>query len=306
MNALRAPAEPTDAQAWPVEALRFAPRTAGDGGWRREQVLVGIGVLALHVLLWGLFELESRRRAQGDADADAAIAITYVETLPRVWIRAPGTPVASAVAQPSRPTTAMPRPAVAPRPVPRTSPAPDAPLQLYDRDGALRLPQSVLEDLDRTARDRQFDFQMPNLDAAAKLLDRPPALVYEPTRFDEYWEPNEDLLSEVLRKAVEKTSKEVRIPIPGAPGRFLVCRVSLLAAGGACGVERNGGNAVVSLDDPKTLTPAEAAACQAWWDRIVGAGTQAEWRATRKLYDGECNKPLEKAPAQARPSPARP
>jgi hypothetical protein len=188
----------------------------------------------------------------------------------------------------------------APRPAAR-APVADAPLQLYLPDGSLRLPDTVAKDLDRASRDRQFDFQMPDLDAAARLLDRPPALVYEPTRFDEYWEPNEDLLNEVLRKAVEKTTKEVRIPIPGAPGRSLVCRVSLLAAGGACGVERNGGNAVVSLDDPKTLSATEAAACAAWWDRIVGAATQAEWRATRKLYEAECRKPLEKVAAQARP-----
>jgi hypothetical protein len=183
--------------------------------------------------------------------------------------------------------------------------------QLHHDAGAFggfdpRLPDSLLEDMDRTARDPRFDFRMPDLDAAARLLERPPALVYEPTRFDEYWEPNEDLLSEVLRKAVEKTTKEVRIPIPGARGRFLVCRVSLLAAGGACGVERNGGNDVVSLDDPQTLSATEAAACQAWWNRIVGASTQAEWRATQKLYEAECRKPLEKVPPQARPAPSPP
>jgi hypothetical protein len=128
--------------------------------------------------------------------------------------------------------------------------------------------------------------------------------VYEPTRFDEYWEPQEDLLSEVLRKAVEKTTTEVRIPIPGAPGRFLVCRVSLLAAGGACGVERPGAG-IISLDDPKTLDPTEAAACAAWWDRIVGAATQAEWRATRRLYEAECRKPLLKVSPVGSPDPAR-
>jgi hypothetical protein len=301
MNALRAPDEPTDAQPWPIEALRFAPRT-NKASWRREQVLVGMGVLALHVLLWWLFEAESRRRAQDDAGADAAIAVTWIETLPRQWIHAPREPRAGDVARPPRPTLSTPRPVAARRPASRSTPTVDPPLQLYLPDGSLRLPEGLVEDLERTERDRRFDFQLPDLDAAARLLDRPPALVYEPTRFDEYWEPNEDLLSEVLRKAVEKTTKEVRIPIPGAPGRSLVCRVSLLAAGGACGMERNGGNGVVSLDDPKTLSATEAAACQAWWDRIVGADTQAEWRATRKLYDAECRKPLEKVPPVAAPA----
>jgi hypothetical protein len=160
----------------------------------------------------------------------------------------------------------------------------------------------MVADIDPLADERRFDFKFPDLEKAGHLLDRPPALVYEPTRFDQYWAPEEDVLTEVLRKAVEKTTKEVRIPIPGAPGRFLVCRVSLLAAGGACGVERNGGNNVVSLDDPDTLSPVEAAACEAWWNRIVGAGTQAEWRATRKLYEAECRKPLLKVAPEAAPA----
>lgn len=305
MNALRAPADPTDAQAWPVESLRFAPRTAGNAGWRREQVLVGIGVLVLHVLSWWVLEAQSRRRAQVAAGVDAAIVVTFIETLPRQWIRAPRTAVDNQDPRPPRRLAAAPRPLAAARPAARATSTSEPPLQLYLPDGSLRLPEGLLADMDRSSREPRFSFQMPGLDAAARLLDRPPTLVYEPTRFDEYWEPNEDLLNEVLRKAVEKTTKEVRIPIPGARGRFLVCRVSLLAAGGACGVERNGGNGVVSLDDPKTLSATEAAACQAWWDRIVGAGTQAEWRATRRLYEAECRKPLEKVPAQAQPAPAR-
>ena len=145
MNALRAPDEPTDAQAWEVESLRFAPRTAGNAGWRREQVLVGIGVLALHVLLWWVFEAESRRRALQDGDTDTAIVVRFIETLPRQWIRAPRTPVDKDPASPPGRTAAMPRPVAAPRPAARATPSADTPLQLYQVDGSLRLPDSLLE-----------------------------------------------------------------------------------------------------------------------------------------------------------------
>jgi hypothetical protein len=302
MNALRAPADPTDdaAGAWEVESLRFAPRNAPPPGWRMQHVAIGIGVAALHLLFWWIVEVQSRGDALEAAKQDVAIVVTFIETLPRQVIRAERPPVpATRAARPER-AEVDPRPRTSPRPSTRPVTAADAPLQLYLPDGSLRLPDNLADPL---AAERQFDFRMPDLDQAARLLDRPPALVYEPTRFDEYWAPQEDLLSEVLRKAVEKTSTEVRIPIPGSKGRYLVCRVSLLAAGGACGVERNGGNDVVSLDDSKTLSPVEAAACAAWWDRIVGAATQSEWRATRQLYEAECRKPLAKAPPEAKPAP---
>lgn len=303
MNALRAPADPTDPEAiaWEVESLRFAPRLGHPPGWRLQHFNIGIGVVALHLLLWWLIEVQSRNRALEAAKDDIAIVIAFIQTLPRQVIRAERAPTQPTRTSKPRSTGSSARSRPPSRTPPRTDPAADTPLQLYLPDGSLRLPDGLVDPI---ADEREFDFKLPNLGEAARLLDRPPALVYEPTRFEAYWEPQEDLLSGVLRKAVEKTTKEVRIPIPGAPGRFLVCRVSLLAAGGACGVERNGGNAVVSLDDPKTLNPDEAAACAAWWTRIVGAGTQSEWRATRKLYEAECRMPLAKLPPEARPAPA--
>jgi len=300
MNALRAPADPTEAaSAWPVESLRFAPRTDDADRWSAQRAAIGVGVVLLHALLWWVFEAESRTRRHEATQDDEAIAITWIETLPRqvIFPDAPPTPAPRA-----RREVVRERPRPESRRTPRIAPTHDAPLQLYMPDGSLRLPEGMMDDIDPLAEQRAFDFRMPDLEKAAHLLDRPPALVYEPTRFEQYWELNEDLLTEVLRKAVEKTTKEVRIPIPGAPGRYLVCRVSLLAAGGACGVERNGANGVVSLDDPTTLSPVEAEACAAWWDRIVGAGTQDEWRGTRRLYEAECRKPLAKVPPEAQPA----
>ncbi|WP_374013695.1 hypothetical protein [Pseudoxanthomonas koreensis] len=62
-------------------------------------------------------------------------------------------------------------------------------------------------------------------------LKRPP-YDYEPTRFDQYWLPNESILAEWVRKGI----KSVAIPIPGTNGKTINCVVSLLQLGGGCGL----------------------------------------------------------------------
>ena len=177
----------------------------------------------------------------------------------------------------------------------KAEPAPVAPPSLYGADGRLRLPDGLMDQLDRQFGDkRSFDFQQPKLDDAAKLFYRPQALSYESTRFEKYWKPDQDLLTDLLTRAVEKTTKEIRIPIPGDPKSHLVCKISLLAMGGGCGIETNGSDYTGPKDDPNTLSAEEDRQCHAWWDKIVGAKTQDEWRATRKIYELECRKPLEK------------
>ena len=156
-----------------------------------------------------------------------------------------------------------------------------------------QIPSDLLDQVDRQFGERRsFSYQVPHFDDARKLFYRPQALSYESTRFEEYWQPDQDLLTELLTRAVEKTTKEIRIPVPGNPKETLVCRVSLLAMGGGCGIEVNGSDYTGPKDDPNTLSPEEDRQCQAWWERIVGARTQDEWRATRKLYEQECRKPL--------------
>ena len=174
-------------------------------------------------------------------------------------------------------------------------PEPEARKSLYGPDGRLRLPDGLMDQLDHQFGDkRSFDFQQPKLDDAATLFYRPQALSYEPTRFEKYWKPDQDLLTDLLTRAVEKTTKEIRIPIPGDPKSHLVCKISLLAMGGGCGIETNGSDYTGPKDDPNTLSPEEARQCQAWWDKIISTKTQDEWRATRKIYELECRKPLEK------------
>lgn len=62
-------------------------------------------------------------------------------------------------------------------------------------------------------------------------LRRPPD-GYAPTRFDQYWVPNESLLAEWVRKGI----KSVAIPIPGTNGKTINCVISLLQLGGGCGL----------------------------------------------------------------------
>lgn len=177
-----------------------------------------------------------------------------------------------------------------------------APLKLYNADGSLDLPADVVAKLGETTRgDREFGYQMPGLEEAGRFMQRQPVLVYEPTKFDRYWIPEKDILTSLLEKAVEASTGTVEIPVPGSPGTKLVCTVSVLAMGGGCGFRDNNFGQVVELNDPNTLNPLEEKQCAAWWDRIVGAGSQAVWRETRALYEFNCLKPLEKKPVQPVP-----
>jgi hypothetical protein len=155
----------------------------------------------------------------------------------------------------------------------------------------------MLEQIDKQVGDqRVFSYQVPHIDDAKKYFYRNPALAYETTRFEQYWTPDQDALTALLTKLVEKTTKEIRIPVPGRPGSTMICKVSILALGGGCGILANNANYVGPVDDPDTLNPAEDRQCQAWWNQIVGAQTQDVWRRTRALYEAQCRKPLLREP----------
>jgi hypothetical protein len=289
--------------------LEFAPRPDVARALRPQRLAATVGVVVLHVLFAWVLESQLRPR-EAEATDEVVVAVDFITALAPATIRPPDveSPAPAAPHATRSPRPARPR-ALPPRPIDGVVTAPAAPLTLYRPDGSLQLPDDVLADLERNAGDaRHFDFEFPDLEHSGHRFDRPPALVYEATRFDQYWRPNESLLDEVLRKAVEKMTKEVRIPIPGAPGRELVCVVSMLAVGGGCVVERYGSDIPrPGIDDPATLDANEAAACQAWWDKIVATSTQSEWRRTRHRYDAECREPLAKLPnppPEAQPQPA--
>ena len=177
------------------------------------------------------------------------------------------------------------------------------PLRLYDDNGRVKLPVDFIEKLDAAnLPSKRFDFQNPDLELAGTFLKRPPAIDFNPTQFEQAWKPDQDILTELLEKAVEKTTKEIKIPVPGNPGVKLVCKVSVLALGGGCGFVPNGGYGRVIADDeddPNTLSPEEDKQCQAWWEKINNTKSQREWLKTKELYEITCKKPLAKEKIKA-------
>ncbi|MGH8105470.1 MAG: hypothetical protein ACREO1_04670 [Arenimonas sp.] len=171
-------------------------------------------------------------------------------------------------------------------------------LTLFDETGRVRLPVDFIERLDEAnPPGKRFDFINPDLELAGTFLKRPPAIEFNPTQFEQAWKPDQDILNELLEKAVEKTTKEIKIPVPGNPTVKLVCKVSVLALGGGCGFVPNGGYGRVIADDeddPETLSPEENKQCQAWWEKISDTRSHSEWKKTKELYELTCKKPLAK------------
>ncbi|PZO10793.1 MAG: hypothetical protein DCF27_00005, partial [Lysobacteraceae bacterium] len=223
------------------------------------------------------------------------------ETAPDDPLGAPP-PTTTAQVDLAAPAPAAPPGAMQAVELPPSGGPPGAPLKLFNADGSLDLPDDVVANLGASSRgDREFGYQMPGLEESGRFMKRQPVLVYEATQFDQYWIPEKDMLTTLLEKAVQASTGIVEIPIPGSPGSKLVCGVSVLAMGGGCGIRNNNDGYVVVLNDPKTLNAEEARQCEAWWDRIVGAGTQAVWRETRALYEFNCLKPLENKRAEPAP-----
>jgi hypothetical protein len=284
----------------------------------RWRLLILLGIVALHALGTRLF-LHLLAANRSVVDNESVLLVDFIEARPPQPIALPE-PAPAAIARPrpepkpkrkpepipppmaasaARPTRATANAAMQVQDAPAT-PATSAPrrpsdsaLQLYNPDGSLRVPDDMLARIDdRVGEQRVFSYQVPHMDDAKKYFYRNRVLAYEPTRFDEYWKPDQDLLTDLLTRLVEKTTKQVKIPIPGHPGSTMVCTITLIALSGGCGVLTNGADYVGPVDDPDTLNPEEDRQCQAWWEQIVGARTQELWRKTRSLYEAQCRKPL--------------
>lgn len=277
----------------PVLPLHFSRPVVGNARPWRVWAPAGLAVLLLHSGL--LAFLLTHRPGLIETTRSEAIVVEFITRI-KPPSEAPQAPAELAAPPPQRKPSKPAAQAGATAAVAHSAPAADAvgkPLRLFRPDGGLQLPDRLLADIDASHRSQQgFDFQMPGVVDAGKFMERPVALEYEATRFDAYWKPDENLLDELLRKAMEATTKEVRIPIPGHPGSKIVCHVWMLAAVGTCGVRNNADGYRVERDDPNTLDEAEAKQCQAWWERIVAAESQDIWRKTRDLYERECRKPL--------------
>lgn len=117
---------------------------------------------------------------------------------------------------------------------------------LFNADGSAKLPDdlagggsTVKPGVPGSRQQARFD-----ADRAGTWLDRP-NIGYEPTMFDKYWLPGGSLLQDWVRRGV----REMEIPIPGTSKRIR-CVISVLQAGGACGVYDPNEN-----DHPATARP---------------------------------------------------
>lgn len=245
--------------------------------------IVGIHVLALCWLA------DAGRLPSARADAEQVSQVLFIPGQPR-RLSAPVPKRSDAVPVPALKPEARQAPAaVADAPAPVESD--DRPLRVIGTDGRVLIPEAALEAFLQGAENKSFEVGRAGQNDMRDLLRRPVALEYRSTRFDEYWQGDKPTLERVLETALEKTTATVKIPVPGRPGAYLQCKIMVLAAGGGCGFTANDDGYHVLLDDPDTLSPEEDKQCQAWWDLIVSAKTQGEWRRTRTLYDRECRKP---------------
>ena len=290
-------------QSWRPQSLRPVRAPSMRLHWRLGLL---VGIVLLHVFAVRLI-LSAVSTSDKNAAEEAVLVLNFVSApapLPQAEepIRITGHADAKTSVKRKRKT---PIPITSAPGEPRESPALPAPpprsepgaLSLYTADGRVRVPDNMLEQIDKTVGDqRVFSYQVPHLDDAHKYFDRKQAVTYEPTRFEQYWKPDQDALTELLTKLVEKTTKEIRIPMPGRPDSAIVCQISLLALGGGCGILTNGEDYVGPRDDPDTLSKEEDRQCHAWWQQIIGARTQDIWRKTRSLYEAQCRKPLAHQP----------
>ncbi|MDQ3206123.1 MAG: transmembrane repetitive protein, partial [Pseudomonadota bacterium] len=103
------------------------------------------------------------------------------------------------------------------------------PRGLYNSDGSLRLPDPGGSASPANPPGTMTE-EIADLDRSGTWLKRRPT-DFEPSTFDKYWRPNENLLEEWVRRG----TKQVSIPIPGT-SKKIVCVVSMLALGGGCGI----------------------------------------------------------------------
>jgi hypothetical protein len=289
----------------PWQPLSARPKSKDPMPARLRAVLLGAVAIAHLLAIFGLMALLERRQRASDEEA---ILVDFIDEPTPTVIELPPAPNETVTIRMPKPAMKRERAAPASAPV-REAPAspvdvplhaaenpPKEKLQLFNPDGSLRTPEHMLDKLDEKFGDkRTFSWQHPHMDDAKKYFDRNPALVYEKTRFDDAWAPDHDALTALLEKAVEKTTKEVKVKVPGMGGSsHVVCTISFLALTGSCRVQTNGADWNGPQDDPDTLNPQEERECAAWWQKIIDAKTQDAWRATKKLYEANCRKPLAK------------
>jgi hypothetical protein len=101
---------------------------------------------------------------------------------------------------------------------------------VFNSDGSIRMPSTTGQvggGLPPGTITEDFE----KIDRMGTWLKRPP-IDYTPSRLERFFVPHESLLQEWVRRNI----REVFVPIPGTKKR-IVCKVSLLQAGGGCFID---------------------------------------------------------------------
>lgn len=231
-----------DDASWAAATLRFrfAPARRREWGSPWPHRIALTGTLLLHVFLVWVLNVTSRVPERAPAPEDDVLEFVLIEAPPPPSPPepAPETDSPETAQAPSRPVVTPPQPP--PRPIRRRRVVRDAPMtavdvapstpdapkpRLFRGDGGVNVDAELVAKID-AANDAVVEYRLPDLEKSGRFL-RPPPVDYEPTSFDKYWVPDEDLLQEWSRKGV----REVAFRVPGTRLK-VVCAVSVFGMGG--------------------------------------------------------------------------
>jgi len=286
------PAGQTEARFAPFDPLALVSITIACQPPPRVRPLVVLALtiaLSGHLLVLILLQGAATHEAPPQAQV-AAITVEWIEAPPPPMVRPPQ-PERSAplVSANRRVSTAQRIPTMI---VDVVDPPAQRQPRLFAADGAVVGTEDAVRKLDaRIGASARFDYQIAGIERAEGAFELPTALAFEGTRFDQYWRPSVNLLDDVLERAVKASALAVSVPVPGMPGYRVGCAIVVLAASGSCGLSEPS-KLVYDIDDPTTLSAAEAAACETLWARITEAKTQDAQRRYRRIYELGCRLPL--------------
>jgi hypothetical protein len=220
----------------------------------RDRLRLGIALLiaiAFHVALIVLLRLEMRPQYEApSAGRENAIQVTFFEPPQQL----PAAPAAPQIAPPPPLAAPPPRVRIQPRnpnAMKATIGPPPPALHVYGPNGQVLLPppSSVAVTPDyKTVQPKE-----------PSLMQHTTPLPYQSTRFNKDWAPsNESLGAKAFRRAVDATTKEKTIRLPG--GMKIKCLASPLVLAFGCGPPppppppKNDNDIRLSLPPPVTLT----------------------------------------------------
>ena len=222
----------------------------------RDRLRLGLALffaIAFHIALIALLRLEMRPQYQTpSAERENAIQVTFFAPPPRPS----AVPAAPPIAPP--PPLAVPPPRLRhieprrPHAMTATIGPPPPALHVYGKSGQALLPPPPSS----VAVTPEYKAPQPQ---EPSLMQHSTPLPYQSTRFNKDWAPDKESLgAKAFRKAVDATTKEKTIRLPG--GMKIRCAISPLLIAAGCGPlpppppPKNDNDIRLSLPPPVTLT----------------------------------------------------